>query len=154
MTIQMMRDLPDRMLMRRVTLIVSMMIMMAFSGSHAFSQTMSYTDAMQRLARNCGSDIQKYCKGVNLAREQIKNCLVANQAKISPSCKTGWSAVFASLQKRAAAQATIIKACEPDIKRFCGGVQAMDGNILECMTMAQQRISPVCKQTARDAGWM
>jgi hypothetical protein len=140
--------------MRRTVLSVSVVMLMTFCGSHAFSQTMSYTDAMQRLARTCGSDIRKHCKGANLGGEQVKNCLIANQAKISPSCKTGWSAVFASLQKRAVAQATIMKACEPDIRRFCGGVEAMDGNILECMTMAQKRISSVCRQTARDAGWM
>ena len=132
----------------------SVAMVIAFSGSNAFSQTMSYADAMQRLAATCGSDIQKYCKGANLGREQVKDCLIANQAKVSPSCKTGWSAVFASLQKRATAQATILKTCELDIGRFCGGMQLGDGNILECMTMAIKRVSPTCRQTALDAGWL
>lgn len=140
--------------MRRIFLSASIAMVIAFSGSNAFSQTMSYADAMQRLARTCGADIQKYCKGANLGREQVKDCLIANQAKVSPSCKTGWSAVFASLQKRAVAQATILKTCEADIGRFCGGVQAGDGNILECMTIAIKRVSPACRQTALDAGWM
>ena len=140
--------------MRWTILSASIVMVIAFSSSNAFSQTMSYADAMQRLATTCGSDIQKYCKGANLGKEQVKNCLVANQAKVSPSCKTGWSAVFASLQKRAVAQASILKTCEADIGRFCGGVQPGDGNILECMTIAIKHVSPACRQTALDAGWM
>ena len=66
--------------------IFSIAVVIAFSGGNAFSQTMSYADAMQRLATTCGSDIQKYCEGANLGKEQVKNCLVANQAKVSPSC--------------------------------------------------------------------
>lgn len=123
-------------------------------GGNALPQTMSYADAMQRLAGNCGTDIQRYCKGANLGGEQVKNCLIANQTKVSASCKTGWSFVFASLQKRATAQATILKICELDINRFCGGMQTGDGNILECVTMAIKRVSPGCRQTALDAGWL
>jgi hypothetical protein len=129
-------------------------MIIASAGSNAFSQTMSYADAMQRLAGTCGSDIQKYCKGANLGKEQVKNCLIANQAKVSPSCKAGWSAVFASLQKRATAQATILKTCEVDIVRFCGAMQPGDGNILDCVKMAIKRVSPACRQTALDAGWL
>lgn len=144
----------ERRKMRRALLSASIALTIAISGSHAYSQTMSYADVMQRLAKTCGSDIQKYCKGVNLGRGQIKNCLIANQAKVSTSCKTGWSVVFASLQKRAVAQATVLAKCEPDIRRFCSGVQANDGNILQCMMIAKKRASATCRQTALDAGWM
>ena len=140
--------------MRWVTRSILVAIAIAVTCGEGLSQTMSYADAMQRLATTCGADIQKYCKGANLGGGKVKNCLIANQSKISPSCTTGWSSVFASLQKRATAQATILKICDADIRRFCGGVQPGDGQILDCMKLAIKRVSPACQQTTLDAGWL
>ena len=140
--------------MRKVIFGASAAIAIISTSSSAVAQTLSYADAMQRLASTCGSDIQKYCKGVNLGRDQLKNCLTTNQSKMSPSCTTGWSSVFASLQKRAVAQATVLQVCDADIRSFCGGVQPGDGQILDCMTLAIKRVNPACRQTILDTGWL
>lgn len=139
--------------MRSAQALLVLFAMLTFSHPAA-AQTLSYADAMQRLATNCGADIQKFCKNESLGGDRLRNCLTTNQAKVSPQCKSGWSDVFASLMKRATAQASIFKVCSTDIQRYCGLVNPGDGQILDCMLKAQNRVSATCRQTALDAGWM
>ncbi|UVC14446.1 hypothetical protein [Mesorhizobium onobrychidis] len=38
------------------------------------AQTISYGDAITVLAKDCGADIKKYCRGLNLGNNEIRNC--------------------------------------------------------------------------------
>jgi hypothetical protein len=117
------------------------------------AQTIGYADAIDRLAVACGKDIQTYCKGLNLGNNRIRNCLTANDAKVSAQCKSGYANAYAMLEKRAAAQASVAKICDRDIQRLCSGVQAGDGNVLECILRAQRTVSAQCNQAVTDAGY-
>ena len=75
---------------------------------------MSYADAVDQLARACGTDLAKYCKGIELGA-RLKTCLDANQARLSPQCAQTRAAVYASISRRAAAQRNIGDICDPDI---------------------------------------
>ena len=58
---------------------------LAQSGA-AHAATISFADAMTVLARDCGADVEKYCKGLNIGNNKIADCLAANRAKVSPVC--------------------------------------------------------------------
>ncbi len=119
----------------------------------AFSQTIGYADAISGLAAACGADIRKFCKGVNLGNDRLRNCLNQNQANVSSQCKVGYTRAMDLLQKRVTAQRSVTKICDSDIRRLCGGVQPGDGNILNCVLLAQKQVSVQCNQAVTDAGY-
>jgi hypothetical protein len=108
---------------------------------------------MTVLARDCGADVEKYCKGLNLGNNRIADCLAANRAQVSPVCIATMVAVSASLQKRLAAQASVIKICRGDAARRCTGVVQKDAHILDCLVKAERTVSAKCNQAITDAGW-
>jgi hypothetical protein len=119
----------------------------------AMSQTVGYADGISFLANACGADIQKLCKGINLGNDRLRSCLNQNLDKVSDQCKTGFTRAVESIQKRINAQASVVKICDSDISRLCGGVQPGDGNILECILLASKQVSPQCNRAVTDAGY-
>ena len=115
--------------------------------------TISYADAMTVLARDCGADVKKFCKGLNLGNGAIRNCLVENQAKVSPVCTASLAAVAASIQTRLAAQASVAKICRADASRRCQGVVQGEAYILDCLVKAADHVTKKCNAAITDAGW-
>src|SRR5262249_18539186 len=100
---------------------------------------------------SCRADIQKLCKNVNLGGGRMLQCLESKGA--SPTCGASITAVQVLVAKRAEARALIPRVCEADIRRVCAGVQAGDGNLMECFYKAKRNISPQCQQAVADAGY-
>lgn len=130
-------------------------VALALSGLAAPAQaaTISFADAMSLMARDCGADVQKHCKGVPLANNGVGQCLVANQAKVSPVCIQTLAAVRASLAARIAAQDSVIKVCRGDANRRCQGVVHSDAHTLDCLLKAANTVSKKCNEAITDAGW-
>lgn len=130
-------------------------VALALSGLAAPAQaaTISFADAMSLMARDCGADVQKHCKGVPLANNGVGQCLVANQAKVSPVCIQTLGAVRASLAARIAAQDSVIKVCRGDANRRCQGVVHSDAHTLDCLLKAANTVSKKCNEAITDAGW-
>ncbi|MBB3440753.1 MULTISPECIES: hypothetical protein [unclassified Rhizobium] len=118
----------------------------------AKADTVSYADAITVLAKDCGSDIKKLCKGLNLGNNRIADCLAQNSAKVSPTCTSTLASVAASIQKREQAQTSYKQVCATDMARRCNGVKG-DGYILACLAGKTKTISKQCSQTITDAGW-
>ena len=95
------------------------------------AQTISYADAVTVLARDCGADIKKHCRGLNLGNNEIRNCLEQNQAKVSPTCTSTLAGVTALIQQRLAAQASVFKVCSGRAKQLCKGVVGEVGTVLQ-----------------------
>ncbi|MFK8250173.1 hypothetical protein [Ancylobacter terrae] len=125
----------------------------ALSGAGAQAQTMSYAQAGALIAKSCGADIEKFCRGLNLGGGRIATCLTQNQAKISPQCISDYQAAVASVQKRVAAQAAAFQVCRRDAAEFCKGVKAGDANLLNCLLDSVKVVDATCSQTLTDAGW-
>jgi hypothetical protein len=116
------------------------------------ADTMSYADAVTALAKDCGSDIKKVCKGLNLGNNRIQDCLQKNQAKVSPACTSTLGQVTTSIQQRQAAQTGFFKICAHDAAQYCGGVKG-EGNILACLLKSKRVDNGKCNQAITDAGW-
>jgi hypothetical protein len=123
-----------------------------FTGG-AQAATVSFADAMSIMARDCGKDVQTYCKGVPLANNGVGQCLVANQAKVSPVCIQTLAAVRASLAARIAAQDDVLKVCRGDANRRCQGVVKTDAHTLDCLLKAANHVSKKCNAAITNAGW-
>jgi len=132
--------------------VLAFAILSCTAGS-AVAQTIGYADAIDQLAMSCGADIGKYCKNEALGGGRIRQCLLANQGKVSARCIGSVNALTALLEKRAAARASVMRVCDLDIKRRCSGVQAGDGNLMECFYKTKENISPACQQAVADAGY-
>ena len=118
----------------------------------ARAQTISYADAITKLADDCGADIKKLCSGLNLGNGRIADCLQQNESKVSPVCKTSMTNVVASITLREQAQTAYSDVCRGDIAMRCKGVKG-DGYILACLNKGQKLVSQKCNQAIIDAGW-
>jgi hypothetical protein len=118
----------------------------------AQAQTMSFQEAATILQRSCGKDVEAHCRNVNFGSGRLRSCLEQN-GSVSATCKADIARVFDGVQKRAQARVAVLKICDPDARRLCGLVQRGDGQILECMILAQRGVSPKCNQAIMDAGY-
>lgn len=123
----------------------------AWTGA-ARADTISYADAVTVLAKDCGADIKKFCKGMNLGNNRIADCLAKNTGKVSPTCTSTLASVAASIQTREQAQIGYKKICAGDMARRCNGVKG-DGYILACLIKTEKHVGAKCNQAITDAGW-
>lgn len=119
----------------------------------AAAQTMGFAEAAEKLVAACGHDIDANCKGVNLGNGRMGACLSKNRDRISANCQQAYAAVFAGIERRAQARVAVLKICDVDARRLCGGVAKGDGQVLECMLTASRAVSPKCSQAITDAGY-
>jgi hypothetical protein len=138
--------------MKKLQALAAALLLMG-AATPAWSQTIGYAEAIDRLAVACGNDINQHCKTVNLGGGRMQQCLNQNQAKISAPCRTTMVEVAALLQKRATARANVLRICDADARRLCPDVRREDGNLLECFYKAENRASPQCRQAVTDAGF-
>jgi hypothetical protein len=135
---------------RKLTALAAIAVAASLSVAHA--EIISYADAVTTLSRDCGADIKKVCKGVNLGNNRIADCLQQNAAKVSPTCTSSLAGVSASIQQREQAQAAYSKVCAHDIAQRCRGIKG-DGYILACLIKTQRLVGSKCNQAITDAGW-
>jgi hypothetical protein len=88
-----------------------------------------------RTAVACGKEIKKQCSGVPVGVPvQVNNvlgCFQKSQEKLSARC--------------AALAMNVVRMCDSDAGRLCPGVVAgSQGNIVGCLTMARNVVSPQC----------
>lgn len=139
------------MLKRNLTVAI-VLVASAFHSGAASAQTLSYADAVTKLADDCGADIQKLCKGLNLGNGRIADCLQQNAAKVSATCKGSLSTAFQSITQREHAQVSYKQVCQRDMSKSCSGIKG-DGFVLACLVKKEKRVSKECNQVITDAGW-
>lgn len=133
--------------------IVLLALVIAWPIGQSQAQTIGYAQAIQIMAKDCGSDIDKFCKNATLANFGIGRCLDENRARLSNQCATTIPQVRASLQARAEAQAAAPQICRNDIRRLCPLTERGQGHILRCMLKAEPSVSAKCNAAITNAGW-
>lgn len=131
--------------------IISTIVFASISLHPAHAETIGYAEAIDQLGQRCGKDIGQFCKQVSLGGGRIQQCLEKSAA--SATCKTTLADLRTLVQKRAAARAAVPRVCDTDIRRMCSGVQAGDGNLMECFYKTKAGVSPQCRQAIADAGY-
>ncbi len=136
----------------KIRIAVTLLLCGLACGGIARAETISYADAVTKLAEDCGADIKKYCAGLNLGNGRIADCLEKNASKVSTVCKGSLSSVVASITQREQAQMAYEKVCKHDMSQRCSGVKG-DGYILACLIKAEKHVGKACNQAITDAGW-
>ena len=124
----------------------------ALMPTHARSQTIGYSDAVDKLAIACKADIDRYCKKTPFGGGRLTQCLNQNP-RVSGNCKSTIANLETMVAKRAAARASVARVCDADIRPLCAGMQAGDGNLMECFFKVYRNTSAQCRQTVTDAGY-
>jgi hypothetical protein len=135
----------------RSTITATLLIGLALAGATR-AETLSYADAVTKLAQDCGADIKKFCHGLNLGSGRIADCLQKNAAKISPVCTGSITTVLTSINQREQAQAAYANVCKHDIAQRCSSVKG-DSYRLACLIKAEKHVGKACNQAITDAGW-
>lgn len=81
----------------------------------------------------------------------MAQCLA--KPEVSSTCKASLKEMDTLVASREKARASVLKVCDVDIRRFCEGMKAVDGNLLECFFKAKQNVSAQCRKTVSDAGF-
>jgi hypothetical protein len=139
--------------MTQLRSLVAAALLALVGAGGAAAQTLSYADAGALIAKSCGGDIERFCATSNIGGGALKQCLSKAGSKVSQRCVADAQAAFASLEKRAAAQAAVPQVCKLDAERYCRGVKPGDGNYLTCLNTATKAVGAECQQTLADAGW-
>lgn len=121
-------------------------------ASPAAAQTIGYAQAIDILAKSCGNDILKHCKGVNLGGGRIEAC-IEQKPGVSAKCKADLVQVQGLLAARAAAQAAVSDICNRDAQQFCKMTKPGKGNILNCLLKAAPSVSANCNAAIDAAGY-
>ena len=137
---------------RSANLFAAVMLACVSEAGLLQAETMSYADAVTKLGNDCGADIRKFCKGLNLGGGHIADCLEQNAAKVSPTCKSSVTSVVQSITQREQAQSAYSEACRGDIAMRCKGVKG-DGYILACLIKGTKRVSDKGNNAITHAGW-
>ena len=127
--------------------------LMALLAASAHAQTVSYAEAAGLLAKHCGEDIMRHCRGLNLGNGAIYQCLVTHQANLSPACAANHESIRQMTEARAEAQKAVYKACDRDRAEFCSGVVPGDGNLVSCLLEASKVVSQTCTTALTNAGY-
>src|SRR5215468_7404859 len=143
----------NRIAKMKIGFIALVALSLCAAAGPASGQSIGYADAVGQLGTTCGGDIGKYCKGVNLGGGRLVRCLQQKGEAVSSRCRASMVALGTLLSTREQARAAVPRVCDADIRRTCAGVQAGDGNLMECFYKAKQNISGPCQQAVADAGY-
>ncbi len=141
------------MLMRLFAPQFLVVIVLIAAWSQASAETMKFEDAAGMLGASCAKDIDANCRGVSLDPGRLKECFARNQDSLSVQCKTDYVRAFDAIQKRVAARSAVVKMCERDAVKLCGGAQKGSAQVLECILAATRGVSVNCNRAIAEAGY-
>ena len=99
------------------------------------------------LRRSCPGELRSQCRNVREGGGRLIACLYAHDDRLSTRCG---EAVYGSLERLGVALgalANVRRACEGDVRRWCSGMIAGDGNLIGCLSQARQSVSSQCNAT-------
>jgi hypothetical protein len=107
---------------------------------------------IETVANGCKTEIESYCKTVTPGEGRVLACLYAHQDKLSGKCEFALYDAAVRLERAVAALSYAANECEDDLDKYCQGVQAGEGRLLECIDKNETKVSSRCKQALKDVG--
>jgi hypothetical protein len=104
--------------------------------SQACSAKMS---EFQEEAESCKADVEKLCPGSKPGPERM-TCMREHKDQVSPECRD----FFMKMREHRGEGREAKAACQPDVEKFCGGVQPGEGRVIACLQQHQADLSPSC----------
>jgi hypothetical protein len=130
----------------RFALTITILVTAAFVAGSVNAQP--FVDAVRT---NCAKELKTYCSRVTQGEGRLAYCLLAYEDKLSRTCDATLLSAFAELGKILVARGAVVRVCDADWRRLCGGVKPGEGNILSCLKQSQKAVSPGCNAAIIDA---
>lgn len=107
---------------------------------------------VETVATGCEKELAAYCQGVTPGDGRILACLYAHADKLSGQCEYALFDAAAQLERAVAALAYLVNECGDDLEKYCAGVPAGEGRLLDCLNQNEKKVSRRCKQALKDTG--
>ena len=85
----------------------------------------------------CGEDVQRFCVGMQPGGGRLVQCLSSHTSELSAACGNMIAAAGRGGAK-------IRAACDQDLQRYCVGVQAGGGRLVQCLSSRTSELSTAC----------
>jgi hypothetical protein len=107
---------------------------------------------LESVANGCKEELEKYCSRVTPGEGRVLACLYAHGDKLSGRCEYALYDAAVQLERAVNALVYAVNECSADLKKYCGGVQAGEGRLLQCLQKNDAQVSNRCKQARKDVG--
>jgi hypothetical protein len=92
----------------------------------------------------CQGDVERLCAGIPRGGGRIAACLKANEAQVTPACKTHLASVRRKIHE-------VGEACGDDVRSWCADVKPGQGAVLRCLAANRASLAPQCQEILRTA---
>ena len=120
-----------------------------------FSLSLASASAEQTLldsvAAGCEKEIAAHCEDVIIGQGRVLACLYAHSDKLSNKCEYSLYDAAIQLERAISAMTYTIYECSEDLDKFCGGVAAGEGRLLDCLEDNKSAVSGRCKDALQVA---
>ncbi len=113
---------------------------------------MAQQSLIETVANGCKEELEKYCSRVTPGEGRVLACLYAYEDKLSGRCEYALYDAAVRLERSVAALSDTVNECSADLKKYCAGVAAGEGRLLECLQKNDAQVSNRCKQARKDVG--
>jgi hypothetical protein len=113
---------------------------------------MAQQSLIETVANGCKEELEKYCSRVTPGEGRVLACLYAYGDKLSGRCEYALYDAAAQLERSVAALSYAVNECSADLKKYCAGVEAGEGRLLDCLQKNDAQVSSRCKQARKDLG--
>jgi hypothetical protein len=107
---------------------------------------------VEGVVAGCKAELEKYCSNVTPGEARVLACLYAHNDKLSGRCEYALYDAAAQLERAVAALTYVANECAADLRKYCAGVEAGEGRLLECLQKNDTEVSNRCKQARKDVG--
>ncbi|MFN0219239.1 MAG: cysteine rich repeat-containing protein [Hyphomicrobium sp.] len=100
--------------------------------------------AVEKLLVDCEKELKEYCSTVTPGEGRVALCMMAHENKMSDKC---YSSLWDAAESVDLAVSNIMiaaKACEADVEKLCGDVEAGQGRIAQCLIGKKSDLSTSC----------
>ncbi|MEE9912306.1 MAG: cysteine rich repeat-containing protein [Deltaproteobacteria bacterium] len=109
---------------------LTVIVMLCLVSSFSFAGDLTRTGP-------CEQDIKMFCKNVRPGKGRILRCMKQYDKYLSDSCLEHIGVVKEQTQM-------FKKACKNDVPKFCGTVQAGNGDVVRCLKQHQAELAAQC----------
>ena len=109
-------------------------------------------DLVKVVADGCKTELESYCKDVTPGEGRILACLFAHGDKLSGKCEYALYDASVQLERAVAALGYVANECADDLDKYCSGVAAGEGRLLDCIEKNDKNVSSRCKDAMKEVG--